>query len=177
MAIDGLDERELVWAHWPVHFPAVESVVLRLTYSLAPSLAHGVGWHQRFKYMLETGAGWLGVLESARITIRTPYHLTEPNRLFRLGDPFFVRPLGYATAGDKIIWNFYDLETTVEHNLDFYLFDPGIWSEILQANEDIAATDGAGESHWAFARGLSLWLSAFQSRQYTFTPSPPDFPG
>jgi hypothetical protein len=176
VTIDGLDEAGLVWAHWPVVFPASEPIVLRVSYTLAPSLAHGVGWHQRFEYMLETGAGWLGVIESARVTIRSPYSLSEPNRLFDLGDPFFVRPLGFAAAGDEISWTFYALEPTAEHNIDFYLVYPSIWVSILEAHEDIESTGGSGESHWELAHGLYLWLTAFQSRQYAFRPSPPVSP-
>jgi hypothetical protein len=176
VTIDGLDEAKLVWAHWPVSFMAGGSVELRVTYKLAPALGHSIGWHQRYEYMLETGAGWKDAIESARIVVRTPYNLTEPNHLFRVGDPFFVKPLGYATKGNSIIWTFYDLEPTAEHNIEFYVFSPSIWASILEAHEDIEATGGSGESHWELAHGLALWLSAFSSRPYAFTPSPPMSP-
>jgi hypothetical protein len=176
VTIDGLDEAKLVWAHWPVSFPAGESVVLRVTYKLAPALGHSTGWHQRYEYMLETGAGWKDAIESARIIVHAPYSLTEPNHLFQVGDPFYVKPLGYAPQGDNLIWTFYGLEPTAEHNIDFYVFYPSIWASILEAHEDIKATGGSGESHWELAHGLALWLSAFSSRPYAFTPSRPMSP-
>lgn len=176
VTIEGLDEAGLIWAHWPVDFPATEPVELRVTYRLAPELGHSVGWHHRYEYILETGAGWLGAIEAARITVRTPFKLSEPNTLFQIGDPFFVKPLGYAVQGNEVVWTLYDLEPTNADNIDFYVFDPKIWASILVAYTDIEATGGSAESHWELAHGLSLWLQSFPHRPYEFTPSPPTAP-
>jgi hypothetical protein len=176
VVIDDLDEEGLVWAHWPASFPAGEPVVIRVTYRAAAEMASDLPWHLRYRYILETGAGWKDVIEYARVTVQAPFLMSEPDWKYSLGDPYFVKPLGYATAGDRIVWTFYNLEPTAADNIEFDLIYPSFWEDIQAAQAAIDAGQATAETYYTLASRLSLWLTAFDLRQYVFRPEPPIAP-
>ena len=86
--------------------------------------------HYNFSYILETGAGWHGVIEKAEITIYPPYSLQELDHLLGIGDVFYAQPSAYTVNPDRIVWVFENLEPTADDNIKFSPLSPGTWYAI-----------------------------------------------
>jgi hypothetical protein len=157
LTIEKSDQWKLIWAHWPVRFPAETPVEITVSYILSPSWNNSPAWCGRFDYILETGAGWQGVIETAEIIIQTPYPLGELDALLGFGDPFFANPSGYSTNHTGISWMFSDLEPTEQDNINFSLLEPETWHAIYDSYITLETSPNDWEAHERLARGLSIW--------------------
>jgi hypothetical protein len=166
ITIEDVDEWDRVWAHWPVSFPAGTPVVIRVTYKLSPEMSYEPTWFSRFDYILETGAGWQGVIGKAEITVHTPYLLHELDSLLGIGDTFYARPDGYSTSPLKVRWFFYDFEPTEADNISFRLFDPPVWQTIRDSYRTLESSPEDWEAHWNLALGLTKWMMSQESAVY-----------
>jgi len=164
--IEQSDEWKLIWAHWPVSFPNGESIEILVSYNLNPSMDNTPGWCGRFDYILETGAGWQGAIETAEIIIQAPYPLEELDVLLGFGDPFFANPEGYAIDHTEIRWTFSSLEPTEGDNINFSLLDPGTWQAIYDSYKSLEISPGDWEAHESLARGLSIWQGIQASAEF-----------
>ncbi|MGB2963544.1 MAG: hypothetical protein WBB69_06115 [Anaerolineales bacterium] len=166
ITIEDVDEWDRVWAHWPVSFPAGTPVSIRVTYTLSPEASFEPTWFSRFDYILETGAGWQGVIGKAEITVRTPYLLHELDSLLGIGDTFYAWPDGYSSSPLKVKWVFYDFEPTEADNINFRLLDPTVWQTIRDSYKTLESSPEDWEAHWNLALGLTKWMMSQESALY-----------
>ena len=164
--IEHSDEWNLVWAHWTVNFPSETPVEILVSYKLSPSWDNSPPWYGRFDYILETGAGWEGVIETAEIIIQTPYPLGELDSLLGFGNPFYAKPSGYSLNQAEIKWIFNDLEPTEEDNINFSLLEPETWHSIYDSYNSLEISPDDWEAHETLARGLSIWMGSRTSAEY-----------
>ena len=166
ITIEDVDEWDRVWAHWLVNFPAEVPVSIRVTYTLSPETSFEPTWFSRFDYILETGAGWQGVIGKAEITVHTPYLLHELDSLLGIGDTFYAWPDGYSSSPHKVKWVFYDFEPTEADNINFRLLDPPIWQTIRDSYKTVESSGEDWEAHWNLALGLKKWIMSQESAVY-----------
>ena len=166
ITIENSDEWNLVWAHWPVNFPAETNIAIRVSYVLSPSLETAPSGFGRFDYILETGAGWQGVIEQAVITIQTPYPLGELDNLLGFGNAFYANPSEYSLNHSEITWVFTDLEPIENDNINFSLLRPKIWHRIYDSYKRLEINPDDWEAHENLAHGLSTWMSAQTSAEF-----------
>jgi len=166
ITIETSDEWNLVWAHWTVTFPPKIPIEIRVSYLQSPSWDNSPPWFGRFDYILETGAGWQGVIESAEIIIQTPYPPGELDVLLGFGDPFYAKPNGYSINHSEIRWTFYNLEPTEEDNINFSLLEPETWHSIYNSYKTLETTPDDWEAHESLARALSIWKGSLASAEF-----------
>ena len=166
ITIEKSDEWNLVWAHWAVNFPAETPIAIRVSYVLSPSLVTAPSGFGRFDYILETGAGWQGVIEQAVITIQTPYPLGELENLLDFGNAFYANPSGYSLNHSEITWVFTDLEPTEKDNINFSLLRPKAWHGIYDSYKMVEINPDDWEAHENLAHGLSTMRSAQEVAEF-----------
>ena len=100
------------WYVWDVHFDKNEKKTIKVVYSLPSGKGHGTEY-RFFKYVLETGSGWHGLIEQAVIELKL--HDIKMETIEE------ISPKGYQidTTGKIIKWNLLDLEPTNDD--DIYL--------------------------------------------------------
>lgn len=155
ITIEKSDEWNLIWAHWKVKFPAETPITIQVSYRILPNNLH---FPSSFAYILETGAGWQGVIEKAEISVKMPYPLPALDDLLGLGDVFFAQPGGYSANPDGIKWVFLDLEPTESDNIDLRVLHPTIWHEIRDSLIILKTTPDNWQAHTDLAHGLSSWM-------------------
>jgi hypothetical protein len=183
------DTRIARWAVFPVTFEPDVDVLITVTYSTYIS---GWGWGGDYDvgdsiqnaffgsitpdtatvyYMLETGAGWYGPIESGVVTLRLPYP-AGPVNVFDLDAGLAEGRLGWGWRsaehfsgpifdGDEARWEFAQLEPTREDNLSIQFLWPEEWERIqaleAEAEENPADLAIALELAGAyFAAGTSI---------------------
>jgi hypothetical protein len=157
--VNESDEWLIIWAHWPVTFPAGEQVEIRVSYTITENLIGGgpINFHGFF-YILETGAGWDGVIEEALITVQAPYVLDELDD-FLGGSAFFARPEGYSVEGSTIKWTLENFEPTEKDNLEIYLLHQDIFKTIKTAREALMVDSEDWIASYQLASGVHAWLN------------------
>jgi len=147
------------WAVFPVTFEPGEDVVITVNYSTRIS---GWGWHlydtygdpitdpfliamdrdtATVYYILETGAGWYGPIESGVVVLRLPY-AAGPANVFDLDAGLHEWNYGWISgtgahlsgpffAGNEARWEFAELEPESEDNLNIQFLWPDEWQRIL----------------------------------------------
>lgn len=129
------------WATFAATFPVQQQIVIRVTYNLIPmrvSSSFGT-----FNYILETGAGWYGVIGSATFVLRLPYKASPENAIGRwAADP--TPEYRY----NEIRWYAESIEPTSRLNLGFSVIFPNTWRRVLgaQAKVNSAPTNA---DYWA----------------------------
>lgn len=96
------------WYLWNTHFDKNETMKIEVSYSLP----HGIvknDLYYKFDYLLSTGAGWKGTIDTAEIII----NLKDLNRDLILK----TSPDNYTIQGNQIIWKFYDFEPSVQNDI------------------------------------------------------------
>jgi hypothetical protein len=132
------------WSAFRVNFPPGKDVHVEVAYSVygqqqAPAV--------RFKYILETGAGWKGDIGSVDFTVRLPYFPTEQNVDYK-GE----YGLGETTAKSYVVqndlrWHFYNLEpTSAKDDLYVTLVMPAYWKTYQDQLANTKANPKNGES-------------------------------
>jgi hypothetical protein len=112
------------WYLWDTHFDENETMEIEVSYSLP----HGIvknDLYYKFDYLLSTGAGWKGNIDTAEIII----NLKSFNRDLILK----TSPDNYTTQGNQIIWKFFDFEPSVKDNISiWYEMEKGQYEQRLK---------------------------------------------
>jgi len=163
VTIEESDQWLIIWAHWPTVFPADESVDIRVSYTITENLIGGGPYNfHSFYYIMETGAGWEGVIEEALITVQVPYPVDEADEF--LGGPIFhARPEGYIIEGNKVRWVLRDLEPVESDNIEVHLLHQDIRKTILAARQALESDPSDWEASYQLAKGLRAWMGAQSS--------------
>jgi hypothetical protein len=111
------------WYVWNVHFDKNEKKTMKIVYSLPSGQGYGADYRY-FKYILETGSGWHGVIEKADIELKL--HDIKMETIEE------ISPKGHQiNTADKIIkWNLKDIEPTKEDDIYVRYYNPAerrIW--------------------------------------------------
>ena len=132
---------EVLWAAFPVAFPAKQDVLLQVEYEMPNEYAQ-MEWADftGIEYILETGAGWYGNILSADITVRLPYQIEE----IALD---YVKP-GYVISGQELHWTLKDIEPTREDNLSVRVVDERTWRAIVDLRASVKQNPKDADS-WA----------------------------
>ena len=126
-----LDDCPLVsWASFNAEFPMQQQVVVRVTYELQPvriSTALGT-----FNYVLETGAGWYGVIGKATFIMRLPYKATLDNAKGN-----WIADKAPEYRYNEIRWYAESIEPSGKFNLGFNVVYPDVWRQLLSAQAKV----------------------------------------
>jgi len=122
------------WAVFNAAFPPGQDVQITVEYILQST---GYPPYGRFKYILETGAGWDGPIGSAEFILRLPYQANQQNVLLGQSTP------GGGFAGREVRWRFKDIEPQQEDNFYVTVMAPGVWQRILDARRQAEARPGS----------------------------------
>lgn len=120
----GASEPPIRWAAFEVTFPPGKDVVINVQYILQST---GYPPYGRFKYILETGAGWYGPIGLATFVLKLPYPANEENVVLGRSTP------GGQFFGDEVRWTFKDIEPTEQDNFYVTVLAPRVWEHILEA--------------------------------------------
>lgn len=110
------------WRAWTMTFQPGD-VRVRVTYM---QMIGDSTFHSRVAvlgYVLQTGAGWAGLIEQAEIRANFPY----PVETLFLADG----QTGYTIEGNSLIWRYELLEPTPANDLRLIMIAPDIWADIL----------------------------------------------
>ena len=134
---------EIPWAIFEVTFPPNQDVLIEVVYNV-----EGFGYYpyEVFKYVLETGAGWNGVIGSAEIILRLPYQANERNVWIEGVEGYGDATPGGVFSGNEVRWKFEDLEPTFENNLQFVVLAPSVWESVLTEIENVTRNPNDGEA-------------------------------
>ena len=105
------------WYVWNVHFEKNEQKTIKVEYSLPAGKGYGSDYRY-FKYLLETGAGWYGLIEQAEIELKL--HEIKQKTLEE------ILPRGYQMdpIGNIVKWNLTNLEPTNDDNIYLRYYNP-----------------------------------------------------
>ena len=146
------------WAVFQSTFPPGEEVTLRVTYQQG---TWGYPPYLVLTYLLETGAGWYGVIEDAEIRVQLPYEATEET--IPLSKEFWGYGRGTTPgahlAGREVTWRFQNLEPAREHNIFLLFLQPNLWQEIQRRRQAVQQNPEDGEA-WGFL-GLAIKKALF----------------
>ncbi|MCS6848964.1 MAG: hypothetical protein RMN52_14765 [Anaerolineae bacterium] len=145
-------EPPIRWAAFDVTFPPGEDVAIDVRYILQST---GYMPYGRFKYILETGAGWAGPIGLATFVVKLPYPANGENVVLGRSTP------GGQFSGDEVRWTFKDLEPTEQDNFYVTVLAPSVWERILEARRRTEATP---KSAAAWRELAQAYLSAVYGR-------------
>lgn len=118
------DNNNKPWYLWDTYFDENETRVIVVSYSLP----HGIvknNLYYKFDYLLSTGAGWKGDIDTAEIII----NLKNFDRDLILK----TSPDNFTTTGDQIFWKLYDIEPTLRDDISIsYEKEKGQYGERLK---------------------------------------------
>lgn len=144
----GESEPPIRWAAFDVTFPPGEDVAIDVQYTLQST---GYMPYGRFKYILETGAGWQGPIGLATFVLKLPYPANEENVVLGQSTP------GGQFFGDEVRWMFKDIEPTEQDNFYVTVLAPSVWERILEARR---RAEAAPKSATAWRELAQAYLSA-----------------
>ncbi|BCX03147.1 MAG: hypothetical protein KatS3mg053_1085 [Candidatus Roseilinea sp.] len=127
----GESEPPIRWAAFDLTFPADEEVAIGVQYTLQST---GYPPYGRFKYILETGAGWYGPIGLASLVLKLPYEANAENVVLGQSTP------GGTFVGDEVRWTFKDIEPSEQDNFYVTVLAPIVWERILEARRRTEAT-------------------------------------
>jgi len=112
------------WYLWDSYFKKNETMVIEVSYSLP----HGIvknDLYYKFDYLLSTGAGWKGNIDTAEIIVNLKNF--DKNLIIK------TTPENYTFFGDQIIWNLYNIEPSVKDDISIkYEKKAGQYTERLK---------------------------------------------
>ena len=131
------------WAVFNATFPPGRDVQITVEYILQST---GYPPYGRFKYILETGAGWDGPIGSVEFILKLPYQANEQNVL-----------LGQSTPGGQFVdqevrWRFKDIEPQEKDNFYVTVMAPSTWQRILEARRQAEANPKSAAAWRELAR-------------------------
>lgn len=121
----GADEPNVKWATFEVTFPPGQDVEITVEYILQST---GYMPYGRFKYILETGAGWDGPIGTAEFIVKLPYPANEQN-VAGASLP------GGTFGGNQVRWTVNDIEPGPADNFFVTVLAPAVWQRILEAKQ------------------------------------------
>jgi hypothetical protein len=135
-----------LWATWPVDFPVGKQVQLMVAYDLP---ANTVYQRHLFPYIVSTGAGWWGAIESGTVTYRLPYEITGENVSYYTSDE------GTTTIIENVLrWEFSNLEPEGKDNIYLAMMYPSIWEGIQWARDEVEASPYTADAYVRLAHAL-----------------------
>lgn len=138
-APDSLPQRLPCWEYFPVSFPPAQNVIIRISYTGEPARNKRTLIAYAYAYVLETGAGWLGTIGRADITIHLPYELNGYNYLGCRPDPCTM-------LKDKVQWHLKDFEPDQSYNIHASFLPPPLWQRILIERANVEKNPNDGEA-------------------------------
>ena len=136
-----------------MRFPSKEVTFIEIHYDLQST---GYFPEATFNYILETGGGWYGPIGEAHIDLILPYEASDENVL--LGDFTRTSP-GGKFEGDKVVWEYINLEPDAADNWAATIIAPHIWEQILKLRESVDQGDGS-----AYAKITRLYDALIMDR-------------
>lgn len=122
--ISNNDNNNKPWYLWDTNFRANETKVIVVTYSLP----HGIvknDLYYKFDYLLSTGAGWKGKIDTAEIIV----NLKNINRDLILK----TSPANFTSTENQIIWKLHNIEPTTTDDISIsYEKQKGQYDERLK---------------------------------------------
>lgn len=122
--IDSLRTNNNSWYLWNTHFDENETMEIEVTYSLP----HGIvknNLYYKFDYLLSTGAGWRGNIDTAEIIINL--------KNFDMNLILNTTPENYSVSGNQIIWKLYNIEPTKKDDISIkYEKEAGQYAKKLE---------------------------------------------
>lgn len=104
----GLSTDKKSWYLWDSFFEENETMVIELTYSLP----HGIiknNLYYKFDYLLSTGSGWKGKIDTAEIIVKLENF--EKSLILK------TSPEGYTVSGNQLIWRLYNIEPSSKDDI------------------------------------------------------------
>jgi hypothetical protein len=102
------DNNKKPWYLWDTRFDENETRVIEVTYSLP----HGEvknDLYYRFDYLLSTGAGWKGEIDTAEIIVN--FKNLDKDLILR------TSPANFTSTGNQIVWKLYNIEPTSKDDI------------------------------------------------------------
>lgn len=112
-----MEKGNFPWYVWDVYFDKNEKKTIKIVYSLPSGRGYGSDYRY-FKYILETGSGWHGLIQKADIELKL--HDIKMETIEE------ILPIGHQiNTVDKLIkWNFTDVEPTKEDDIYVRYYNP-----------------------------------------------------
>lgn len=104
----GLSTDKKSWYLWDTYFEKNETMVIEIDYSLP----HGIvksDLYYKFDYLLSTGSGWKGSIDTAEINVTLKDF--EKNLILK------ATPENYTSSSNQLIWRLYDIEPTTKDDI------------------------------------------------------------
>lgn len=126
-----IERNDYPWYLWTVSFRAGETKTIKVTYATESGKAHSVKYRY-VHYLLNTGAGWYGAIEEAKISVTLDG--VEPGNIKE------VKPGLYYTDFPKTTYNwiFRDIEPTTEHDIYVSYVNPGEYERYMESRRNSA---------------------------------------
>jgi|WetSurMetagenome_2_1015567.scaffolds.fasta_scaffold120901_1 hypothetical protein len=123
------DNHNKPWYLWDTHFDENETRVIILSYSLP----HGViknNLYYSFDYLLSSGAGWKGNIDTAEIVVNLKN--LDKNLILK------TSPDNFTISGNQIVWKLYGFEPTSKDDISIkYEMEKGQYEQRLKKNSSI----------------------------------------
>jgi hypothetical protein len=113
---EGKFRSDVYWAAFEAVFPVNEDVTLQIYYDMVGNYFTGV------EYIIETGAGWYGNIQSADIRMRLPFPAVE--------EVIVGANRGYTLSGNDIEWKLANFEPTRKDNFQITIMNPSNWTQL-----------------------------------------------
>jgi hypothetical protein len=134
----GEDQEPIKWVQFTVTFLTGELTFIDVSYDVQST---GYLPIAAFSYVMETGTAWAGPIGEAYLTLVLPYEASEENVL--IGEDVYFGMGGENNPepefdGNKVKWQWSNLEPTREDNWGVAIIAPHIWQEVIDLREEMA---------------------------------------
>lgn len=126
-----------IWSAYEVSFATAQTRVVDVTYRILPRAGY-------FLYVLQTGRLWKGPIGDLTIDVNFGRDPVFPDLLS-------VRPAGYHTQGNHILWHFTNYEP--EQDIEIESMYPGFWKSVHPL-KDAAERTGTEADWYRYAMAL-----------------------
>ena len=151
----GEDKEPVKWAQFTVTFPVEQVLFIDVNYYVQST---GYFPEAAFSYILETGAGWYGPIQTAQIALEFPYEASPESiladRSTTLGMDEDTQSTWPVFEGNTVTWQYANFEPEPNENWEVTIIAPHIWEEVLKLRDDIAAGEPG-----AYAK-ITKWYDA-----------------
>ncbi|MCX6302791.1 MAG: hypothetical protein NTW82_11460 [Bacteroidia bacterium] len=103
-----IDNNKKPWYLWDTYFDENEIKVIVVSYSLPHGLVKN-NLYSKFDYLLSTGSGWYGTIDTAEIIV----NLKNIDKELLLK----VTPDNFTESENQIVWKYNDLEPDLKNNI------------------------------------------------------------
>jgi len=99
-----------------------------------------------YSYVLETGAGWKGSIETADIIVRLPYEVNNQNVILDETIGWALTSPDAVFDGNEVGWHFENFEPRSVNNIEVSLVIPNAWERVLSERENVEENPQDGEA-------------------------------